>query len=93
MHHRVQTSSYGLLGCGRPEREYARSAHNFLIRVCEVCAQLFNKVSTGFLVGKKNSIKIVLTLLTNNYYEKNNFTKINVPAMRPGSRKWKCVGR
>ena len=61
--------------------------------VCEVCAQLFNKVSTGFLVGKKNSIKIVLTLLTNNYYEKNNFTKINVPAMRPGSRKWKCVGR
>ena len=76
MHLCVQTSSYELLGCGRPVWEYGR-----------VCAQLFNKVSTGFLVGKKNSIKIVLTLLTNNYYEKNNFTQINAPAMRPHSGK------
>jgi len=45
MHLCVQTSSYELLGCGRPVWEYGR-----------VCAQLFNKVSTGFLVGKQNNL-------------------------------------
>ena len=48
----------------------------------------YNKVSTGFLVGKQNNSNTVLTLLTNKRYEKNYFTKIDAPAMRPRSGKY-----
>ena len=49
---------------------------------------IYREVSTGFLVGKQNNSNTVLTLLTNKRYEKNYFTKINAPAMRPRSRQY-----
>ena len=71
----------------------------FILRVVEVVQDLdgsmgglhtflYIKVSTGILVGKQNNSNTVLTLLTNKRYEKNYFTKINAPAMRPRSGKY-----
>ena len=65
MHYRVQTSSYGLLGCGRPEREYARSAHNFLIKL----------VQASMLGNRTININTVLTLLPNIIMRKTTLLK------------------
>lgn len=53
-----------MLGCRKPGWD-----------IDEVCAQLFNKVSTGFHVGKKNSLKTLLTLLTTTIMKKTTLLK------------------